>query len=195
MGSHLSGSVTMDEEEIREREAAILKARENLSEETLKEYREIFSFFDRDGGGTITTVELGQVMTTFGWNPTEGELQDLIGVIDQDDNGCISFDEFVWLMQQDNHDEDIEDEIRDAFRVFDREGHGYISVVDLKDVLTLMGERLTLEECEELLDEADIDRDGNIFYDEFIAMIFKKSDAQKERLINKTRKSMIDAFA
>ena len=58
-----------------------------------------FSIY-RDGGGTITTVELGQVMTTFGWNPTEGELQDLIGVIDQDDNGCISFDEFVWLMQQ-----------------------------------------------------------------------------------------------
>ena len=45
-------------------------------------------------------MELGQVMTTFGWSPTEGELQELIGVIDQDDNGCISFDEFVWLMQQ-----------------------------------------------------------------------------------------------
>ena len=29
----------------------------------------------RDGGGTITTVELGQVMRTFGWTPTEGELQ------------------------------------------------------------------------------------------------------------------------
>ena len=39
--------ITMDEEEIREREAAILKARENLSDETLKEYRDIFSFFDR----------------------------------------------------------------------------------------------------------------------------------------------------
>ena len=39
--------ITMDEDEIREREAAILKARENLSDETLKEYREIFSFFDR----------------------------------------------------------------------------------------------------------------------------------------------------
>ena len=46
------------------------------------------------------------------------------------------------------HDEDIEDEIRDAFRVFDREGHGYISVVDLKDVLTHLGEKLSLEECE-----------------------------------------------
>ena len=54
----------------------------------------------RDGGGTITTVELGQVMRTFGWTPTEMELQDMIGVIDQDENGCISFDEFVWLMSQ-----------------------------------------------------------------------------------------------
>ena len=54
-------------------------------------------------------MELGQVMRTFGWTPLESELQELIGVIDQDDNGCISFDEFVWLMSQDLHDEDIED--------------------------------------------------------------------------------------
>ena len=38
----------------------------NLPEEEMEEYREIFSFFDRDGGGTITSVELGQVMRTFG---------------------------------------------------------------------------------------------------------------------------------
>ena len=45
-----------------------------LIDSKLKEYREVFSFFDRDGGGTITTVELGQVMRTFGWNPSEGDL-------------------------------------------------------------------------------------------------------------------------
>jgi len=160
----------------------------------LKEYKEIFSFFDRDGGGTITTVELGQVMRTFGWTPTEGELQELIGVIDQDENGCISFDEFVWLMSQDLHDDDIEDEIRDAFRVFDREGNGFISVVDLKDVLLKIGEKLSIEEVEELIGEADIDGDGNIYYDEFVAMIFKSQSAQKERHLSKTRKSMIEAF-
>ncbi len=33
------------------------------------------TIFFKDGGGTITSVELGQVMKTFGWNPTEGELQ------------------------------------------------------------------------------------------------------------------------
>ena len=97
-----------------------MQAVDGLSDDKLQEYRDIFSFFDRqgagtrggssgkhsscdksvcrDGGGTITTVELGQVMRTFGWTPTEGELRDLIGEVDQDGNGCITFNEFVWLM-------------------------------------------------------------------------------------------------
>ena len=95
-----------------------MQAADGLSDDKMLEFREIFSFFDRsvsqsvsqavvrppgtplsrDGGGTITTVELGQVMRTFGWAPSEGELQELIGEVDQDGNGCITFNEFVWLM-------------------------------------------------------------------------------------------------
>merc|ERR1719237_1049419 len=51
-------------------------------------------------------------MRTFGWNPTDLELQELINEIDQDGNGAISFNEFVWLMT----------------RVFDKDGHGFIPV-------------------------------------------------------------------
>jgi hypothetical protein len=57
-----------------------------LIDSKLKEYREVFSFFDRDGGGTITTVELGQVMRTFGWNPSEGDL--LVGKLKS--NVCLT---------------------------------------------------------------------------------------------------------
>ena len=80
----------------------------------MEEYQDIFSYFDRwvtqfcqcdlmmmiarDGGGSISSVELGQVMRTFGWAPSEMELQELISEIDQDGNGSISFNEFVWLM-------------------------------------------------------------------------------------------------
>ena len=79
----------------------------------------------------------------------------------------------------------IEDEIRDAFRVFDREGNGFISIIDLTDVLSQLGEKLSQEEVEELIHEADIDGDGNIFYDEFIAMIFKVPQATEFRKQNK----------
>ena len=61
-------SIAMDKDQLDE--VTVL-----LPEEKLQEYREIFSFFDRDGGGTITSIELGQVMRTFGWNPSESDLQ------------------------------------------------------------------------------------------------------------------------
>ena len=75
----------------------ISQATEKLSKAELQEYKDIFSFFDRDGGGSITSVELGQVMRTLGWDPSEIELQELISQIDQDGNGVITFNEFVWF--------------------------------------------------------------------------------------------------
>ena len=66
-----------------------------------------------------------------------------------------------------------------------REGNGFISIIDLTDVLSQLGEKLSQEEVEELIHEADIDGDGNIFYDEFIAMIFKVPQATEFRKQNK----------
>jgi len=124
--STLQPCQSIEEQNLRDEE--IKMATENLSPEKLQEYKDIFSFFDRDGGGFISSLELGQVMKTFGWNPSESELQELISEIDQDGNGEISFNEFVWLMTRDLHDDDIEEEIREAFRCFDKDGHGFICV-------------------------------------------------------------------
>ena len=47
---------------------------QNLTEEQVAELREAFNEFDTDGGGTITTRELGYAMRAMGMNPTENEL-------------------------------------------------------------------------------------------------------------------------
>lgn len=105
--------------------------------------------------------------------------QEMINEIDQDGNGCISFNEFVYLMTKNVHEDgDIEEEIREAFRVFDREGHGFITVPDLCQVLTTLGDKLTKEESEELISEADIDGDGNVNYEEFVTMLLHKKPGQ-----------------
>ena len=49
------------------------------------------------------------------------------------------------------HDNDIEEEIREAFRVFDREGHGFITVPDLTHVLQTLGEKLSSEETQVII--------------------------------------------
>ena len=46
------------------------------------------------------------------------------------------------------HDNEIEEDIREAFRVFDREGHGFITVPDLTHVLQTLGEKLSSEETQ-----------------------------------------------
>ena len=75
-----------------------LQIAEELPAEKLQEYKDIFSYFDRDGGGSIGAEEFEAVMRTFGWSPQEEELKEMVSVIDQDGDGDINFNEFVWLM-------------------------------------------------------------------------------------------------
>ena len=87
----------------------------------------------------ITARELGTVMRSLGQNPTETELQDMIGEVDSDGNGVIDFPEFLTMMARKMRDTDSEEEIKEAFKVFDKDGNGYISPAELKYVMTRQG--------------------------------------------------------
>eukprot|EP00761_Pharyngomonas_kirbyi_P009516 gb/GECH01009532.1/.p1 GENE.gb/GECH01009532.1/~~gb/GECH01009532.1/.p1 ORF type:complete len:150 (+),score=54.30 gb/GECH01009532.1/:1-450(+) len=145
-----------------------------LTEEQIAEFKEAFSLFDRDGDGSITIKELGTVMRSLGQNPTEAELQEMINEVDADGNGSIDFPEFLSLMARKMKDTDSEDEIMEAFKVFDRNGNGFISAAELRHVVTTLGEKLTDEEADEMLKEADVDNDGQINYEEFVKMMMSK---------------------
>lgn len=136
-----------------------------LTVRLFSEFKEAFSLFDKDGDGTITTKELGTVMRSLGQNPTEAELQDMINEVDADGNGTIDFPEFLTMMARKMKDTDSEEEIREAFRVFDKDGNGFISAAELRHVMTNLGEKLTDEEVDEMIREADIDGDGQVNYE------------------------------
>jgi calmodulin len=110
---------------------------------------------DKDGDGQITTKELGTVMRSLGQNPSESELQDMINEVDADNNGTIDFPEFLTMMAR-------KMKIREAFKVFDRDNNGFISAAELRHVMTSIGEKLTDDEVDEMIREADQDGDGRI---------------------------------
>ncbi|CAF0728333.1 unnamed protein product [Didymodactylos carnosus] len=148
---------------------------DQLTEEQIAEFKEAFSLFDKDGDGTITTKELGTVMRSLGQNPTEAELQDMINEVDADGNGTIDFPEFLTMMARKMKDTDSEEEIREAFRVFDKDGNGFISAAELRHVMTNLGEKLTDEEVDEMIREADID--GYAFVSKTSEYSLRRDDA------------------
>ncbi|KAF7901349.1 hypothetical protein EAF00_003570 [Botryotinia globosa] len=160
---------------------------DSLTEEQVSEFKEAFSLFDKNGDeqyrrsaliygstGQITSKELGTVMRSLGQNPSESELQDMINEVDADNNGTIDFPEFLTMMARKMKDTDSEEEIREAFKVFDRDNNGFISAAELRHVMTSIGEKLTDDEVDEMIREADQDGDGRIDYNEFVQLMMQK---------------------
>ncbi len=86
-------------------------------------------------------------------------------VICNTDNGTVEFGEFCDLMHRHFSNTQPEEELRAAFRIFDQDGNGFITATELRHVMTNLGEKLTDEEVDEMIREADIDGDGRINYD------------------------------
>ncbi|XP_051152752.1 calmodulin-like protein 11 isoform X2 [Andrographis paniculata] len=144
---------------------------ETLDEEQIVEFQEAFRLFDKDGDGCITVEELATVIRSLDQNPTEEELLDMMNEFDSDGNGTIEFNEFLNLMANKIKETDGEEELKEAFKVFDKDQNGYISATELRHVMMNLGEKLTDEEVEQMIGEADLDGDGQVNYDEFVKMM------------------------
>ena len=144
---------------------------EYISDEQRKELQDVFDQFDKDKDGKISGKELQNAMISMGQNPTEEEINEMMNEVDLNRDGKIDFDEFMILMSKSSPDTQTEDEVINAFRVFDKEGNGLISSVELKHIMMSIGDKMTEEEADEMVNEADIDEDGMINYEEFVRMM------------------------
>ena len=71
-------------------------------------------------------------------------------------------------------DPDTEEDLIEAFKNFDKDGSGNISAQELRHVMTTLGEKLTEEEADEMIREADTNGDGYIDYVEFVKIMMSK---------------------
>jgi len=136
------------------------KKNKELSDEQKQEIKEAFDLFDTDGSGEIDSKELKVAMRALGFEPKKEEIQKMISDVDDDGSGTIGYEEFLKMMTHKILNRDPKDEILKAFRLFDDDETGKISFKNLKRVAKELGERMTDEELQEMIDEADRDGDG-----------------------------------
>ena len=110
--------------------------------------------------GTIDAKELKVAMRALGFEPKKEEIKKMIADIDKDGSGTIDFTEFLEMMTSKMSEKDSREEILKAFRLFDDDETGKISFRNLKRVAKELGENMTEQELQMLMDDAGAGEDG-----------------------------------
>uniref|UniRef100_A0A674ITT6 EF-hand domain-containing protein n=1 Tax=Terrapene triunguis TaxID=2587831 RepID=A0A674ITT6_9SAUR len=142
-----------------------------LTEEQKQQLREAFDLLDTDGTGTVDVKDLKVSIRALGYEPKKEEMKKIVSEVDKEGSGKINFDSFLYAMTQKMSEPESREDILKAFKLFDDNGTGKISFQNLKRVAGEIGENLTDEELQEMIDEADVDGDGEVNEQEFLRII------------------------
>jgi len=145
----------------------------DLSHEQKVDIKKAFDLFDTECTGFIEVKELRVAIRALGFEPNKEEIKNMMDEIDKDKTVRISFNDFLTLMRLKMAEKDTKQDMMKAFSFFDDDRTGRISFDNLKRVANELGERLTDEELQEMIDEADLDGDGEVSRDEFLSVLKK----------------------
>ncbi|XP_070549527.1 calmodulin-2-like [Ptychodera flava] len=143
---------------------------DKLPKPYLKYIKSTFDSYDKDGNGKITFTEMETIMKE--WRPslTEDEIKAMIANQDADGSGTIEFPEYLTRAALFFSGSKTEGYLA-AFNVFDKDGNGFITASELREVLAGFDLKMTDEEVEEMIKKYDIDKDGQVKFDEFAKMM------------------------
>lgn len=152
-----------------------------MTGEELQEYRDLFNTFDREHKGSVLVADLLAVAQQLGLPSNETDLDKLLANSNvKASDGSLDFNSFAGLMSRSrakNAEEAKwreESEMRQAFRVFDRDGNGVIDEKELRTTMKNLGENLSKNDVKAMIKAADKNGDGKIDYNEFIRMMYNK---------------------
>ncbi|KDQ15605.1 hypothetical protein BOTBODRAFT_31495 [Botryobasidium botryosum FD-172 SS1] len=145
--------------------------RPELTEEQKQEIKEAFELFDTDKDGAVDYHELKVAMRALGFDLKKPEVLKILRDHDKQGHGLMEFDDFAKIMSERILARDPLEEIRRAFQLFDDDGTGKISLRNLRRVAKELGEHLDDDELQAMIDEFDLDQDGEINEQEFFAIM------------------------
>ena len=136
-----------------------------------REYIDSFERFDKDYDGYISVEDLADIMAKIGKPLDPGELQDLKGEINPNDNGLFDLKEFMSILKRRNRDKDCDDDLLTLFKIIDKDENNLIGPDELLNYMNSLGHKISEEESEEMIKEFDSDGDGFCTFKEFLKMI------------------------
>uniref|UniRef100_A0A0K2U3X1 EF-hand domain-containing protein n=1 Tax=Lepeophtheirus salmonis TaxID=72036 RepID=A0A0K2U3X1_LEPSM len=159
-----------------------------FTDKQIEEFREAFGLFDRRRDGTMLIKDLVQLLRSLGQSPTKEEIDEYISSMD-DGTGMIDFPEFLSLVAK-REKESVEDEneLKEAFRVFDKEGNGSLTRGELEYAMRNLGEGMDEEEVNNMIKSISFDDEDKISYDKFLDIIIHPPAFEKRTAVRPNNK-------
>ena len=137
-------------------------------EERMQMINEVFDNFDKDKGGYIDSRELASVLRALGRGKDQKEIDEFMEKVDKNKNGRIERQEFMDAMNEMySVPQTTVEEVVEAFKIFDKDNSGKISLDEMKTILLKFTDDFNEEEVEEIFHLIDTDKSGEISYAEF----------------------------
>eukprot|EP00090_Calanus_glacialis_P040231 TRINITY_DN70128_c0_g1_i1.p1 TRINITY_DN70128_c0_g1~~TRINITY_DN70128_c0_g1_i1.p1 ORF type:complete len:172 (-),score=77.24 TRINITY_DN70128_c0_g1_i1:38-526(-) len=127
-----------------------------------------------DEEGAIPADNVGSILSMMGMKFKPLALREIIEDIDEDGSGLLEFGEFCQLAAKflvEEDEEALKKELKEAFRIYDKQRMGYISTETLKEILRELDSKLTEEDLNNIIEEVDEDGSGTLDFDEFMEMM------------------------
>ncbi|XP_044585695.1 troponin C-like [Cotesia glomerata] len=144
-----------------------------LSKDQKKQLKTAFDAFDHQKNNTIQTSDIATIVNMMGIeleNPAD--LDNAIMEVDTFGSGEAKFEDFCTIvarfMEEDVDIETLKTELKEAFRLYDREGNGYITTECFREILSEIDENLNNDELDMMIEEIDADGSGTLDFEEFV---------------------------
>jgi len=147
---------------------------EEIPKEQMLLLKNAFDAFDQEKNGFIDAAMVGTILSMLGHQLDDKMLADIIAEVDDDGSGQIEFAEFCTLAARFLVEEDAEamqQELKEAFRLYDKEGNGYITTAVLREILKELDDKITNEDLDMMIEEIDSDGSGTVDFDEFMEVM------------------------
>ncbi|XP_055712564.1 troponin C, isoallergen Bla g 6.0201-like [Phlebotomus papatasi] len=147
---------------------------DDLDKEQVALLKKAFDAFDQEKQGFIEATMVGTILGMLGHQLDQKMLDEIIAEVDADGSGQIEFEEFATLAARFLVEEDAEAmqaELKEAFRLYDKEGNGYITTGVLREILRELDDKITEEDLDMMIEEIDSDGSGTVDFDEFMEVM------------------------
>ena len=137
-----------------------------LNEIQIQRYQNAFDYVDRKKTGEVPVSQIENLLSVAKEEDfDQDDINEALDKMGKGNEDTLTSEEFIQFMTELNNPNNIVE----AFRLFDADNNGYISIDEFKYILKMVDSPLSDKDVKEIFDTFDVSRDGKIDYKEFVA--------------------------